>query len=39
MHEITARYLPSGGPVRIEEDTSTLIPLVDGEQYFGAIRH
>jgi phosphatidylserine/phosphatidylglycerophosphate/cardiolipin synthase-like enzyme len=38
MHGITARYLPYGGPVRIEEDTSTLIPLVDGEQYFAAIR-
>ncbi|MEQ1560788.1 MAG: phospholipase D-like domain-containing protein [Methyloglobulus sp.] len=38
MHKINARYFPSGGPTRIEEDNSAIIPLVDGEEYFNAVR-
>jgi phosphatidylserine/phosphatidylglycerophosphate/cardiolipin synthase-like enzyme len=38
MHELNAKYFPAGGPTRVEEDTSSIIPLVDGEEYFGAAR-
>ena len=38
MHEINARYFPGGGPTRIEEDNSAIIPLVDGEEYFNSVR-
>lgn len=38
MHEVTGRYLPATGPTKIEEDNSTIVPLIDGEDYFGSIR-
>ncbi|HEX6427086.1 MAG TPA: phospholipase D-like domain-containing protein, partial [Niastella sp.] len=38
MQEINARYFPAAGPFRIEEDSSSVTPLVDGEEYFNAVR-
>jgi hypothetical protein len=38
LSDLTGRYLPAGKTASFEAGTSTLIPLVDGEQYFGEVR-
>jgi phosphatidylserine/phosphatidylglycerophosphate/cardiolipin synthase-like enzyme len=38
MKELNARFLSVGGPTRVEEDSSLVAPLIDGQDYFGAVQ-